>query len=74
MGVSASNADVHAKNVYSLIGTSISVLSSFGPYVKKVYPKVKTVGVVYANQAAVERMLAAHGGPFDRAAFERAVS
>jgi len=26
MGVSASNADVNAKNVYSLIGTSISVL------------------------------------------------
>jgi branched-chain amino acid transport system substrate-binding protein len=49
MGVSASNADVNAKNVFSLIGTSISVLSSFGPYAKKVYPKVKTVGVIYPN-------------------------
>jgi branched-chain amino acid transport system substrate-binding protein len=49
MGVSASNADVNAKNVYAMIGTSISVLDSFGPYVKKVYPNVKTTAVVYPN-------------------------
>src|SRR5262245_27723900 len=54
MGVSASNADVKAKNVYSLIGTSISVLSSFGPYVKKVYPTVKRVGIVYPNSPGAD--------------------
>ena len=54
MGVSASNADVNAKNVFSLIGTSISVLSSFGPYVKLVYPNVKTTAVVYPNQPGAD--------------------
>jgi branched-chain amino acid transport system substrate-binding protein len=49
MGVSASNADVNAKNVFSLIGTSISVLDSFGPYAKKAWPKAKTASIVYPN-------------------------
>jgi len=49
MGVSASNADVKAKNVFSLIGTSITVLASFGPYAKKTWPNVKTAGIVYPN-------------------------
>jgi branched-chain amino acid transport system substrate-binding protein len=51
MGVSASNADVNAKNAFALIGTSISVLSPFGPYTKKVYPNAKTAAIVYPNQA-----------------------
>jgi branched-chain amino acid transport system substrate-binding protein len=53
-GVSASNVDVAAKNVYSLIGTSVSVLGSFGPYAKKTWPKVKTAGVVYPNEAGAD--------------------
>ena len=60
MGVSASNADVKAKNVFSLIGTSISVLSSFGPYVKKVYPNVKTVAIIYPNQAGADVAAQSH--------------
>lgn len=51
MGVSANNADVAAKNVFSLIGTSVSVLGAFGPYAKKTYPKAKTASIVYPNQA-----------------------
>ncbi len=54
MGVSASNADVRARNVFSMIGTSISVLSSFGPYVKKVYPNVKRTAVVYPNDPGAD--------------------
>jgi branched-chain amino acid transport system substrate-binding protein len=54
MGVSANNADVNARNVFSMIGTSISVLDSFGPYVKLVYPKVKTTAVVYPNQPGAD--------------------
>jgi branched-chain amino acid transport system substrate-binding protein len=49
MGVSASNVDVNAKNVYSLIGTSVSVLGAFGPYAHKTWPKVKTAGIVYPS-------------------------
>jgi len=54
MGVSASNVDVKAKNVYSLIGTSVSVLTSFGPYAKKTWPKVKTAGIVYPNDPGAD--------------------
>ena len=60
MGVSASNADVKAKNVFSLIGTSISVLAPFGPYVKKVYPNVKTVAIIYPNTPGADVAAASH--------------
>jgi branched-chain amino acid transport system substrate-binding protein len=51
MGVSANDVDAKAKNVYALIGTSNSVLGSFGPYAKKIWPKTKTAAVVYPNSA-----------------------
>jgi Periplasmic binding protein len=54
MGVSANNADVKAKNVFSLIGTSTSVLSSFGPYARKLYPRARTVAIVYPNDPGAD--------------------
>jgi branched-chain amino acid transport system substrate-binding protein len=53
-GVTANPADPTAKNAYFLNGSQTSVLGPFATFTKKAFPNVKTVAIVYPNQAGAD--------------------
>jgi branched-chain amino acid transport system substrate-binding protein len=53
-GVTANPADPGAKNAFFLNGSQTSVLGPFATFTKKVFPKVKTVTIVYPNQPGAD--------------------